>query len=33
MDGGVIVEPGPPAAIFGSPKSKRLGNFLANVTY
>jgi polar amino acid transport system ATP-binding protein len=33
MDGGVIVEQGPPAAIFGSPKSKRLGNFLANATY
>jgi polar amino acid transport system ATP-binding protein len=33
MDSGVIVEQGPPADVFGSPKTKRLRDFLANVTY
>jgi polar amino acid transport system ATP-binding protein len=33
MDGGVIVEEGPPAEIFGSPKSARLAEFLANVSH
>jgi polar amino acid transport system ATP-binding protein len=31
MDGGLIVEEGPPADIFGSPKSPRLIDFLAHV--
>jgi polar amino acid transport system ATP-binding protein len=33
MDGGVIVEEGPPAEVFGSPKSARLTEFLANVSH
>jgi polar amino acid transport system ATP-binding protein len=33
MDGGVIVEEGPPAEVFGSPKSARLAEFLANVSH
>ena len=31
MDGGVIVEQGPPEEIFARPKAKRLVDFLANV--
>jgi polar amino acid transport system ATP-binding protein len=33
MDGGVIVEAGPPAEIFGSPKTRRLADFLANAAH
>jgi polar amino acid transport system ATP-binding protein len=32
MDGGVIVEDGPPEAVFGAPKANRLKAFLANVS-
>lgn len=31
MDGGVVVEEGPPAEIFGSPRSERLKDFLSKV--
>jgi ABC-type polar amino acid transport system ATPase subunit len=31
MDGGEIVEQGPPAQIFGSPQHKRTATFLARV--
>jgi len=33
MDQGAILEQGPPEQIFGSPKSARLGEFLANVSH
>lgn len=32
MDGGVIVEDGPPEEVFGAPKAQRLKAFLANVS-
>ncbi len=32
MDGGVVVEAGPPEAIFGNPQSDRLKSFLARVS-
>lgn len=31
MDGGVVVEAGPPAQLFNAPKSRRLQEFLSNV--
>ena len=31
MDGGKIVEQGPPAEVFGSPKNPRLQDFLSKV--
>ncbi|GAA3038276.1 hypothetical protein GCM10020229_56940 [Kitasatospora albolonga] len=31
MDGGVVVESGPPEAVFGAPESPRLRRFLAEV--
>jgi len=31
MDGGVIVEEGPPAQIFGNPRNERLRQFLGAV--
>jgi polar amino acid transport system ATP-binding protein len=33
MDGGAILEEGPPEQIFGSPKASRLADFLANVSH
>jgi polar amino acid transport system ATP-binding protein len=33
MDGGKIVESGPPQSVLGSPKSQRLGHFLARLLY
>ena len=33
MDGGAIVEEGPPEEIFGNPKASRLNDFLANVSH
>jgi polar amino acid transport system ATP-binding protein len=32
MDGGVVVEDGPPEAIFGAPRSQRLRAFLSNAS-
>ncbi|MCU7820292.1 hypothetical protein KSNIM_01100 [Kitasatospora sp. DSM 101779] len=31
MDGGVVVESGPPEAVFGAPRSPRLRQFLSDV--
>ena len=33
MDGGVVVEEGPPEQIFGAPKSERLRAFLSRVSH
>jgi putative S-methylcysteine transport system ATP-binding protein len=32
MDGGSIVEPGPPGAIFGTPQDPRIRDFLRTVS-